>query len=79
MATRVKPSETLQRFIQAYGSMYAAAKAWGVEYNIVARLMNGEGIGLTSAFVIAKAIGKPLEDLFNCEEVDDDTKTAKAK
>jgi hypothetical protein len=62
---KLKPSAKLKSFLAAYGSVYAAAVAWGVEYQSLNRFFNGEGgLSLASAMTIAEATKVPVDDLF---------------
>lgn len=60
-----KPSAKLQKFLDAYGTVNAAAVAWGVEYQALNRFVNGEcGLSLANAMQIAAATKTSVDDLF---------------
>lgn len=64
-----KPSVQLKKFLDAYGSVNAAAEAWGVEYRSLDRFVNGgAGLTLATAMQIASAIHLPVDDLFEQPE-----------
>ncbi len=53
------------KFIEAYGSVNAAAEVWGIQYLTLDRFINhGAGMSLGSAMKLSRAIGVPVDELF---------------
>ena len=64
-----KPSAKMQKFLRAYGTVHAAAMAWGVDYQALTRFLNGEcGLSLANAMQIAAATKVSVDDLFEQPE-----------
>ena len=64
-----KPSARFKSFLAAYGSVNAAAEAWGVEYQSLNRFVNGgAGLSLANAMQIAAATKVSVDDLFEQPE-----------
>jgi DNA-binding XRE family transcriptional regulator len=64
-----KPSRRLRGFLKAYGSVHAAAMAWGVEYQALNRFLNGDcGLSLANAMQIAAVTKVSVDDLFEQQE-----------
>lgn len=67
MTAKIKPrpSERLQKFLDAYETTHAAAVAWGVEYQALNRFLNGTcGLSLSNAMQIAAKTNVPVDELF---------------
>lgn len=59
----------MKKFLDAYGSVNAAAEAWGVEYVSLKRFVDGTGgLTLATAMRISDATGVATDDLFVHEE-----------
>jgi plasmid maintenance system antidote protein VapI len=64
-----KPSAKLRKFLAAYGTINAAAEAWGVEYRSLDRFINHRaGLSLSTAMQIANALSLSVDDLFEQPE-----------
>jgi plasmid maintenance system antidote protein VapI len=64
-----RPSKQLRSFIRAYGSVNAAAEAWGIEYRSLDRFVNeGAGLSLATAMQIAAKTKVPVDELFEQPE-----------
>ncbi len=60
-----RPSPRLLKFIDAYGSVNAAAEVWGIQYLTLDRFIkHGAGMSLGSAMKLSKAVGVPMDELF---------------
>ncbi len=61
-----KPSAKLKQFLKAYGTINAAAEAWGVEYRSLDRFVNHRaGLSLATAMQIASALRMSVDELFD--------------